>query len=107
MTQDGKYAIEKIIGKGSFGTVAKAYDFLRQRHVAIKRLTNFSKNEYQTLQILREVKIMKALNSVSDGKKHVPIIYDVIESYDSCDDFNGGQQTLSIFIIMEYFYSDF
>lgn len=49
VTRDGKYSIEEIIGKGSFGTVAKAYDHKRKCHVAIKRLKNFAKNEYQSL----------------------------------------------------------
>ena len=61
ITKDGRYTIEKIIGKGSFGTVAKAFDKQMNRNVAIKKVVNFEKNEYSCLQMLREIKLMKEL----------------------------------------------
>ena len=49
ITKDGRYTIEKIIGKGSFGTVAKAFDKQLNHNVAIKKVVNFEKNEYSCL----------------------------------------------------------
>lgn len=49
---------------------------------------------------------MKEMQKQPEGTKHVPIIYDVIGSYDGADEFDNGRRTLVIFIIMEYFHTD-
>ena len=74
---DGQYHPVKVIGKGTFGTVVKAYCTKRKAMVAIKRISNFDKWEYLTVQVLREVLLMKELNKRPEGKNHVPILYDV------------------------------
>lgn len=58
------------------------------------------------MQLLREIKIMKEFQNQPDGCKHVPIIYDVVGSYEGSDDFDAGRRTLVIFIVMEYFHTD-
>jgi len=41
-----KYTVEKIIGSGSFGVVAKGYSYDLNCDVAIKKLGNFTAGEY-------------------------------------------------------------
>ena len=60
--KDGKYSIHKIIGRGSYGNVAKALCLKTFQTVAIKRISNFVFADYPTLQVLREIQVMKELN---------------------------------------------
>ena len=76
--KDGRYLPTYILGSGSFGTVAKAYCYKRKKTVAIKRIADFDIWEYKTVQVLREVQLMKELSARHDGSKYVPILYDVI-----------------------------
>ena len=65
----GRYRLESILGKGSYGVVYKAYDGQLERHVAIKvphaRLTNHADNVQPTslkpvlLQILSTVTLFR------------------------------------------------
>lgn len=48
------------------------------KNVAIKRIALDKFWEYTIVQVIREIQLMKELNSLSDGNKYVPIIYDVM-----------------------------
>lgn len=66
------YSIEKVVGMGTFGVVAKGFSFYLNKNVAIKRIENFAKNEYHCLQLIREIQLLKELNEHPDGLKYVP-----------------------------------
>ena len=59
--------------------------------VAIKRLTNFSHHEYHSLQLLREVKLMKELQKRPGGDQFVPIVYDVVGAMTNFSDGDQNQ----------------
>lgn len=75
---DGQYLPIRVIGSGTFGNVAKAYCQKRMKIVAIKRIALETFWEYTIVQVIREIQLMKELNARPDGKKYVPIIYDVM-----------------------------
>lgn len=56
---DGKYKIKKIIGKGSYGYVAKAVRREDNSYVAIKKIVNLFQTLPQTRRILREIVLLK------------------------------------------------
>lgn len=91
-----RYVVNKILGQGSFGMVAKGYCYRNKCEVAIKKLTNFSSDEYDCLRVLREIQIMKKLNQQPGHQRHVPKLYDVIVC----------KETNCVFIVMEYFWTD-
>lgn len=74
------YSIEKVVGMGTFGVVAKGFSFYLNKNVAIKRIENFAKNEYHCLQLIREIQLLKELNEHPDGLKYVPQLLDLIVS---------------------------
>lgn len=84
--------------------------------VAIKRIALENFWEYTIVQVIREIQLMKELNTRTDGKKYVPIIYDVIVHHDKeqqqsqqqfSDPKAGKPKTIpTVFIIMEYFDTD-
>ena len=41
-----KYTVDKIIGSGTFGIIAKGYSYDLKRDVAIKKLEKFTEEEY-------------------------------------------------------------
>lgn len=53
------YQIKKIIGKGSYGHVAKAVDKVKPGFVAIKKITNLFSTLPETRRILRELILLK------------------------------------------------
>jgi serine/threonine protein kinase len=106
VTKDGQYSIQKIIGKGSFGIVAKAYDVRNQRYVAIKKLDKFSRSEYSSVQLVREIKLLKEFRKHPDGAKYVPVLYDVIGDGEFEKDFSDPNKSFAVFIVMEYFPTD-
>lgn len=67
-----RYSTKELIGFGSFGAVAEAYDNVHKRIVAIKKIQNMS-DQVDLKRIIREIVILKNL-------KHENIIklYDVI-----------------------------
>lgn len=96
----------RIIGKGTFGTVAKAYCNRTRKIVAIKRISDFDAWEYLMVQVIREVSLMKELSARPDGCKYVPIIYDVLV-HEEPEERNGEPKgKLSVFIVMEHFETD-
>lgn len=71
------YKPEKEIGKGSFGTVIKAWDCLQSRQVAVKHMSNIFKSEKQCRGLLREVAILSHLKH-----ENIVKIYDLPEPSD-------------------------
>lgn len=92
-----QYDVKKILGFGAYGQVCLAYDNIRKKNVAIKKIFNtFSQDfEYQK-RILREIKLMCHFQESNDGKGHSNIIniLDVIPPR-SFNDFND------IYIVMD------
>ena len=107
---DGSYLPVSILGSGSYGTVAKAFCHLTQRHVAIKRMSGFTGSEYKLVQALREIELMQKLAEKKDGNLHIPDIYDVFvhEEEEEEHGVGGGcsQREMTVFIVMELFDTD-
>jgi len=65
---DGHYQINKYIGKGAYGIVASAIATESNprvepgKRVAIKKMTNIFQNVFGTKRLLRELKVLRALN---------------------------------------------
>uniref|UniRef100_A0A183DGP7 Dual-specificity kinase n=1 Tax=Gongylonema pulchrum TaxID=637853 RepID=A0A183DGP7_9BILA len=62
-----RYQIERHLGKGSFGQVAKAYDTVEQQDVAIKIIKN-KKPFHDQAQI--EIRLLEMMNSQESESKH-------------------------------------
>jgi len=56
-----QYKLQKLLGKGAFGTVILAVDRKSQKQVAIKAI-KLIKSSYKSLQLYREIKILKLLS---------------------------------------------
>jgi len=56
---DGRYKVKKIIGKGSYGYVAKAVRKNDNSYVAIKKIVNLFQTLPETRRILREIVLLK------------------------------------------------
>lgn len=54
-----EYTLKKIVGKGSYGHVAKAVKKNQQKYVAIKKITNLFISLPETRRILRELVLLK------------------------------------------------
>ena len=76
--------------------VAKGFCLRNKCDVAIKKIINFSNNEYDCRRVLREIQIMKKINEQPGGTRYIPKLYDII----CC------KETTSVFIVMEYFWTD-
>jgi serine/threonine protein kinase len=68
------YKMVSIIGKGTFGTVVKAFHRKTKAVVAIKYIDGISKNSYATRKVLREVKIMRKLSEIKENVFTVKLI---------------------------------
>lgn len=62
-----RYMLEKVIGRGSFGQVVRAYDTRTKAHVAIKIIKN---NKLYVEQALSEVRMTSYLNRIDPDDKH-------------------------------------
>jgi serine/threonine protein kinase len=64
-TIDGRYDLKdaKILGRGSYGVVTTAYDSLKQRKLAIKRIRPFANDDWDARHTIREIRLMKVLGS--------------------------------------------
>ncbi|CAN8071589.1 unnamed protein product, partial [Agarophyton chilense] len=62
-----RYTLEKVIGKGSFGQVVRAYDTVRNAHVAIKIIKNHS---LYVDQALSEARMTSYLNRIDPLDSH-------------------------------------
>jgi serine/threonine protein kinase len=70
-----QYEVKEVLGFGAYGLVVLAYDTIRNKNVAIKKIFNtFSQDfEYQK-RILREIMLMVHFQQINDGKGHPNII---------------------------------
>ncbi|KAJ0403808.1 hypothetical protein P43SY_003905 [Pythium insidiosum] len=78
-----RYQLVRLLGKGSYGQVAEAYDSVRQKKVAIKRIVNVFEQEIDCKRLYREIYILRRLNHPQVIK-----LLDVIppENYESFSD---------------------
>lgn len=56
-----RYRLVRILGKGSYGQVAEAYDSHTQKKVAIKKIANVFDQEIDTKRLYREIYILRHL----------------------------------------------
>lgn len=66
-TFNNRYMLEKVIGRGSFGQVVRAYDTRDNTHVAIKIIKN---NRLYVEQALSEVRMTSYLNRIDPEDAH-------------------------------------
>lgn len=66
-TFNNRYMLEKVIGRGSFGQVVRAYDSRDNTHVAIKIIKN---NSLYVEQALSEVRMTSYLNRIDPEDAH-------------------------------------
>lgn len=64
-TVDGRYTFlsSKVLGLGSYGVVVDAYDTVRRRKVAIKRVRPYAQSNIFARMTLRELRCLKLLGS--------------------------------------------
>jgi serine/threonine protein kinase len=64
-TIDGRFTFpeNKILGVGSYGVVAAAYDSIRKVNIAIKRVRPYAEDELYAKLSLRELRCLKLLSS--------------------------------------------
>ncbi|XP_055588553.1 dual specificity tyrosine-phosphorylation-regulated kinase 2 [Uranotaenia lowii] len=63
-----RYEVLKIIGKGSFGQVVKAYDHKNHQHVALKMVRNekrFHRQAQEEIRILKHLRAQDRMNSMN------------------------------------------
>jgi len=85
------YKIEKVLGTGAYGVVVSAYDAIKKKKVAIKKIMElFEKEEFQAKRILREILILKHFRD----HENLVTILDLIppKNFDSFSD---------VYIVME------
>lgn len=58
-----KYRMVKIVGKGTYGEVIAASDFVNGGTFAIKKLANFARHPKVALLALREIRLLRALGA--------------------------------------------
>ncbi|GMH29274.1 hypothetical protein Nepgr_031117 [Nepenthes gracilis] len=59
--EGGRYKIEEVIGKGSYGVVCSAYDTHHGEKVAIKKINDIFEHVSDATRILREIKLLRLL----------------------------------------------
>jgi mitogen-activated protein kinase 1/3 len=57
-----RYQLVRLLGKGSYGQVAEAFDTVRQKKVAIKKIMNVFDQEIDCKRLYREIYILRRLN---------------------------------------------
>jgi serine/threonine protein kinase len=64
-TIDSRYDFSKakLIGKGSFGLVCRAFDTIRKENVAIKRIRPYNVHYSDALSVLREIRLLKVVSN--------------------------------------------
>mmetsp|Transcript_33761 Transcript_33761/g.93279 ORF Transcript_33761/g.93279 Transcript_33761/m.93279 type:complete len:437 (-) Transcript_33761:132-1442(-) len=68
-----QYEVKQLIGTGSYGSVAEAYDWEKKQLVAIKRIAHVFDDLVDCKRILREVSILRKLDH-----PHVVRIFDLL-----------------------------
>ncbi|KAG6610302.1 CMGC/MAPK protein kinase [Phytophthora cinnamomi] len=78
-----RYTLVRLLGKGSYGQVAEAFDTERQKKVAIKKIINVFDQEIDCKRLYREIYILRRLSH-----PQVINLIDVIppENYDTFTD---------------------
>lgn len=78
-----QYQLIRLVGKGSYGQVAEAFDTVRQKKVAIKKIINVFDQEIDCKRLYREIHILRRLDHPQVIK-----LLDVIppENYESFND---------------------
>lgn len=56
-----RYTLVRLLGKGSYGQVAEAFDTVRQKKVAIKKIINVFDQEIDCKRLYREIYILRHL----------------------------------------------
>jgi mitogen-activated protein kinase 1/3 len=88
------YKCDKLLGKGSYGSVASAIHIPTGKKVAIKKMDGVFEDETDCKRILREVKLLRRMRS-----PYVVQLFDVIEPNDR-DNFD------TLYIVLEFAESD-
>ena len=68
-----RYRLMQILGHGSYGEVAKAYDNVTKKHVAVKRMRNVFDQNTDAKRIFREIHLLRRLHH-----PHVIRLLDII-----------------------------
>jgi mitogen-activated protein kinase 1/3 len=89
-----KYKIEKVIGQGSYGQVARAINIETEKKVAIKRMDDIFDDEIDCKRILREITLLRKL-------KH-PCIVNLIEMLPPSD----PDKFTTVYMVLEYAETD-
>ena len=58
------YALDGILGQGSYGTVMKGVCKVTGQPVAIKFISGFSKWDYDCVKVIREIQILRKLSQM-------------------------------------------
>ena len=66
---DEHYEITNLIGKGTYGMVAKGINKITGKEVAIKKMSNLFKDLQDAKRILREVRILSIINIIKSFSK--------------------------------------
>ena len=90
----GKYTVERIIGQGSYGKVAKAKNNSTGKRVAIKKMDGIFDDEIDCKRILREISLLRLL-------RH-PCLVQLIEILMPTD----PAKFSTIYMVLEYAESD-
>ena len=88
------YTCEKILGQGSYGSVAQATQLSTGKRVAIKKMDNIFDDETDCKRILREIALLQKL-------KH-PCVVELIEILEPKDPKNFS----TIYMVLEFAESD-
>ena len=100
-----EYELNELIGNGSYGFVAKGMCKQTKRPVALKIMKNETKLEYEIIKLLREIKILRQLNNLSDKyfeKGYHPFVPKLIDILTPKSDQLGDINTTQIAIVMEF-----
>ena len=62
-----RYDLRDMLGSGSYGDVAGAYDHVKERRVAIKRIEDVFCNRVDAMRLVREMTILRQLQHGNTG----------------------------------------
>ena len=90
-----RYELVKVLGKGSYGEVAEAYDRITKRKVAIKRMPDVLSDETDAIRMFREIFILRRLKH-----KHVINLVDILKPPKELKDFKD------VYMVFEFLDTD-
>ena len=91
-----EYQVIKIIGQGSYGSVAEAIHTPTNRRVAIKRMDDIFGDSEDCKKMVREILLLKALN---DNNDYVIKLLDIIEP-------PNISKFRDLYVVLEYMEAD-